>query len=185
MLQMTRRNGNFAPLRRVAWAYSQASIPGAPKQHARWSAGASDGAMPANALIDTGAILALLDRTDRWHDSCVDAFHQLRLPLLTSEAVLTELFHLVGDTRSEMEAAWRFVRSGALVLGTIEDAELQHVHGLMSRYCDRPMDFADGTLVYLAKREFLSVILTVDHADFATYRIEGKRQFRVLPASHP
>jgi predicted nucleic acid-binding protein len=141
--------------------------------------------MPANALIDTGAILALLDRTDRWHDSCVDAFHQLRLPLLTSEAVLTELFHLVGDTRSEMEAAWRFVRSGALVLGTIEYAELQHVHGLMSRYWDRPMDFADGTLVYLAKREFLSVILTVDHADFATYRIEGKRQFRVLPANHP
>jgi hypothetical protein len=39
--------------------------------------------------------------------------------------------------------------------------------------------------VYLAKREFLSVILTVDHADFATYRIEGKRQFRVLPANHP
>lgn len=185
MLQMTRRNGNFAPLRRVAWAYSQAPIPGAPKRHARWSAGASGGAMPANALIDTGAILALLDRTDRWHDSCFDAFHQLRLPLLTSEAVLTELFHLVGDTRSEMEAAWRFVRSGALVLGTIEDAELQHVHGLMSRYWDRPMDFADGTLVYLAKREFLSVILTVDHADFATYRIEGKRQFRVLPANHP
>ena len=57
--------------------------------------------------------------------------------------------------------------------------------GLMSRYLDRPMDFADGTLVYLAKREFLSVILTVDHADFATYRIEGKRQFRVLPADHP
>jgi len=182
---MTRRSGNFTPLRRVAWAYSQASIPGAPKQHVKQSAGASSGAMAANALIDTGAILALLDRTDRWHDSCVDAFHQLRLPLLTSEAVLTELFHLVGDTRSEMEAAWRFVRSGALVLGTIEHAELQHVHGLMSRYWDRPMDFADGTLVYLARREFFSVILTVDHADFATYRIEGKRQFRVLPANHP
>ena len=85
------------------------------------------------------------------------------------------LFDLVGDTRSEMEAAWKFVRSGALVLSTIEDAELTHLHGLMSRYWDRPMDFADATLVYLAKRESLSVILTVDHADFATYRIEGKR----------
>ncbi len=29
-----------------------------------------------------------------------------RLPLLTSEAVLTELFHLVGDSREEVEAAW-------------------------------------------------------------------------------
>jgi predicted nucleic acid-binding protein len=139
----------------------------------------------ANALIDTGAILALLDRSDRWHNSCVDAFHQLRLPLLTSEAVLTELFHLVGDTRTEMEAAWRFVRSGALVVGAIDNDELTQLHGLMSRYWDRPMDFADATLVYLAKREFLSVILTVDQADFATYRIEGKRQFRVVPRKGP
>jgi predicted nucleic acid-binding protein len=143
----------------------------------------------ANALIDTGAILALLDRSDRWHRACVDAFRHLRLPLLTSEAVLTEVFHLVGDSRAEMEAAWKFVRSGALVLGTIEEAELTHLHGLMSRYWDRPdyrnMDFADATLVYLAKRESLSVILTVDQADFATYRIEGKRQFRVLPGKRP
>jgi len=141
--------------------------------------------MPANALIDTGAILALLDRSDRWHGPCVTAFGQLRLPLLTSEAVLTELFHLVGDVQTEMEAAWKFVRSGALALGAIEDAELPHLHNLMSRYWDRPMDFADATLVYLAKRESLSAILTVDHADFATYRIEGKRQFRILPADQP
>ncbi len=135
----------------------------------------------ANALIDTGAILALLDRSDRWHTACVDAFRQLRLPLLTSEAVLTELFHLVGDSRTEMEGAWKFVRSGALVVGTIDDAELPQLHGLMSRYWDRPMGYADATLVYLAKRESLSVILTVDQADFATYRIEGKRGFRVVP----
>jgi predicted nucleic acid-binding protein len=101
---------------------------------------------------------------------------------LTSEAVLTELFHLVGDGRAEMEAAWSLVRSGALVLAVIEDSELRHIHALMSRYWDRPMDFADATLVYLAKRESLSTILTVDHADFDTYRIEGKRRFRVLPA---
>ena len=141
--------------------------------------------MPANALIDTGAILALLDRNDRWHEHCVDAFRQLRLPLLTTEAVLTELFHLVGDSRKEMEAAWKFVRSGALFLGTIEDAELPQVRALMSRYWDRPMDFADATLVHLARRERLSVILTIDHADFATYRIEGKRRFRVLPVQRP
>ena len=141
--------------------------------------------MPANALIDTGAILALLDRSDRWHNACVEAFRQLRLPLLTSAAVLTEVFHLVGDSRTEMEAAWKFVRSGALVLGTIDDTELIHLHGLMSRYWDRPMDFADATLVYLAKRESLFVILTIDQADFATYRIEGKRQFRVVPRKGP
>jgi len=141
--------------------------------------------MTAEALIDTGALLALLDRTDRWHQICVDAFAQLRLPLLTSEAVLTELFHLVGDSRHEMEAAWRLVRSGAIALAAIEDSELSQLQALMSRYADRPMDFADATLVYLAKREGLATIFTVDHADFDTYRIEGRRRFRVIPASRP
>jgi predicted nucleic acid-binding protein len=141
--------------------------------------------MSGNALVDTGAILALLDRTDRWHKACADAFQQLRLPLLTSEAVLTELFHLIGDGRAEMEAAWALVRSGAIFLATIEDAELRDVHTLMSRYWDRPMDFADATLVYLAKRESLSTVLTVDHADFGTYRIAGRRRFRVLPGKRP
>ncbi|MBV9678415.1 MAG: PIN domain-containing protein [Acidobacteriaceae bacterium] len=138
--------------------------------------------MRGNALIDTGAILALLDRTDRWHQACVEAFRQLRLPLLTSEAVLTELFHLVGDSRQEIEAAWAFVRSGALLQAKIEHEELPLLHYLMLRYADRPMDFADATLVHLAKRESFSTILTVDFADFETYRIEGKRRFRILPA---
>ena len=141
--------------------------------------------MAVDALIDTGAILALLDRTDRWHDSCANAFRRLRLPLLTSEAALTELLHLVSDGRREMEAAWKFVRSGALDLGKIENAELPHIHTLMSRYWDRPVEFADATLVFLAKRESLSVILTVDQADFTTYRIEGKRQVRILPQNPP
>ena len=141
--------------------------------------------MAVSGLIDTGAILALLDRSDRWHTLCVEAFNRLRLPLLTSEAVLTEVFHLVRGTRREMEATWKFIRSGALKLGSIEESELPSLHNLMLRYADRPMDFADASLVYLAKRESLTVILTVDQADFFTYRIEGKRQFRVLPSRRP
>ena len=141
--------------------------------------------MAANALIDTGAILALLDRTDRWYQPCVEAFQQLRLPLLTSEAVLTELFHLVGDSWRESEAAWKFIRSGAVTLATIGESELPAIHVLMSRYRDRPMDFADATLVHLAKRESLATIFTVDHADFETYRIDGRRRFRVFPIKRP
>lgn len=151
------------------------------KTHARKCDSVCDGIMTANALIDTGAILALLDRTERWHRICVDAFEQLRLPLATSEAVLTELFHLVGDSPQEMESAWRLVRSGAIVLAAIEDSELSQIQALMSRYSDRPMDFADATLVYLAKREALSTIFTVDHADFNTYRMKvaaGSAYFR-------
>jgi len=141
--------------------------------------------MAADALIDSGAIIAMLDKTDPWHRLCQNAFLQLHLPLLTSEAVLTEVFHFVGETQSKMETAWKFVRSGALVLGKIDHEELPLIHALMSRYWDRPMDFADATLVHLAKRESISAILTIDHADFAIYRIAGKRPFKVLPLGRP
>jgi predicted nucleic acid-binding protein len=141
--------------------------------------------MGAKSLVDTGAILALLDRTDHWHRTCLETFQQLRLPLITSEGVLTELFHLVGDNRAEVESAWKFLRSGALEMAVIGHSELPQIHALMSIYWDRPMDFADATLVHLAKREGLSTIFTVDHTDFETYRIEGRRRFRVLPMKRP
>ncbi|MFZ0888357.1 MAG: PIN domain-containing protein [Candidatus Binataceae bacterium] len=135
----------------------------------------------ANGLIDTGAILALLDRDDRWHGPCAEAFAALALPLATSVAVLAELFHLVGDNRREVAAAWKFLRSGAVTLAPIDDTDMPELDGLMARYHDRPMDFADATLVHLANRESLSTIMTIDHDDFETYRISRNRRFRILP----
>ena len=51
----------------------------------------------------------------------------------------------------------------------------------MHRYADRPMDFADATLVHVAERESLRTILTIDHDDFETYRIGRNAKFRILP----
>src|ERR1017187_2855330 len=161
---------------RNAWGLSRAATRSVRRMRAESFGSGCDGAMRGNALIDTGAILALLDRRDRWHDVCADAFRQLRLPLVTSEAVLTELFHLVGDSRVEMEAAWKFVLTGAIVMAPIEDSELRSVYALMSRYWDRPMDFADATLGYLAKRESLPTRLSGDHAECEIVRMEGKRR---------
>lgn len=135
----------------------------------------------AKGLIDTGAILALLDRDDPWHVRCVEAMATLRLPLVTSAAVLAELFHLVGDSRREVAASWGFVRSGAVVTLPIDDGDLPALDALMERYSDRPMDFADATLVHLAQRESLTTVFTVDHDDFETYRIGGRRRFRIVP----
>jgi predicted nucleic acid-binding protein len=131
-------------------------------------------------LIDTGAILALLDRADRWHAPCAEVFRGLLLPLATSAAVLAELFHLL-DSPHEKSAAWGFLRSGAVVVLPITSEDLPALEELMHRYGDRPMDFADATLVLLARREFLSTIFTVDHNDFETYRIEGKQRFHIVP----
>lgn len=132
-------------------------------------------------LADTGGLLALLNPRDRWHRRCVEAFATLRLPLATTAAVLAELFHLVGDHPDDLAAAWRLLLSGALTILPITDADLSALQELMERYADRPMDFADATLVHLAARESLTTVFTVDHADFETYRIPGGRTFRVVP----
>lgn len=137
--------------------------------------------VPVSALADTGALLACLDRSDPWHERCRDAFEQLRLPLSTSTAVLTELFHLLGDNPRERELAWAFVRSGAVTVLSISDRDLSDIEALMRTYHDRPMDFADATLVHLAQRESLSTVFTVDHDDFEAYRVGGRKRLRVLP----
>ena len=106
----------------------------------------------------------------------------LRPPLVTSAAVLTELFHLLGDRSLHVAAAWRFLRSGAVSVLPIGDEDLSGVRALMERYRDCPMDFADATLVHLARRESLSTVFTIDHDDFETYRIDGRRRFRIVPS---
>ena len=130
-------------------------------------------------LIDTGAILAIVEVDDAYHADCLESLLSVKMPLLTTEAVITEVLHLVH--RRNIVGAWSFLRSGAVTIHPMNDLDLPALHGLMSQYKDRPMDFADATLVHLAARESISLILTVDHDDFETYRIGGRKRFTILP----
>jgi uncharacterized protein len=135
----------------------------------------------ASALIDTGAILSIVDAREHLHHACVEALQMVRFPLLTSEAVLTEAFHLVGRSPNTIEKLWPFVRSGVLTLGAIGEDNFGALHAMMAQYADRPMDFADATLVHLATRERISTILTIDYDDFETYRLPNRKRFTILP----
>ena len=103
-------------------------------------------------LIDTGAILALVDRDDEWHASCVVAYNRCRLPLADHRGSADG--GLPSDPRNRRSNApvWMLLRSGAVVMA-ISQQELPQIQTLMDHYADRPMDFADATLVYLAARE--------------------------------
>ena len=89
---------------------------------------------------------------------------------------------MVGDNPHELDITWRFVRSGALTVAPISDHDLSDIEALMRKYHDRPMDYADATLVHLAPRESISTIFTIDHDDFETYRVGGRKRLRILPA---
>lgn len=132
-------------------------------------------------LIDTGALLAVLNRNDRWHHPCTEALAALQWPLATSAAVLTELFHFLLKQSSDLDPAWDLIHSKAVMVSPIGDEDVPALQTLMDRYRDRPMDFADATLVHLARREQLDTVFTIDHDDFETYRIDGRRRFHIVP----
>jgi hypothetical protein len=136
----------------------------------------------AKGLADTGALLAYLDAADRWHERCRRRSRSSACRLTTSTAILTELLHLVGDSPRELDITWKFVRSGALTVASLSDRDLPDIEALMRTYHDRPVDYADATLVHLAQRESLSTVFTIDHDDFETYRFGGRKRLRILPS---
>jgi predicted nucleic acid-binding protein len=113
--------------------------------------------------------------------SCVKAYDNSRLPLLATEAALAEVFYLAERNIRDARSVWLLLRSGAIQMSPIAHEDLPRMQALMAQYADRPMAFADTPLVYVADRECLSLIRTVDHDDFDTCRLPGAKKFAILP----
>ncbi len=54
-----------------------------------------------SVLLDTGALVALLDRSEKQHSACVEWFQQFQGQLLTTEPVLTETIYLLRTKSAE------------------------------------------------------------------------------------
>lgn len=51
----------------------------------------------------------------------------------------------------------------------------------MERYEDMGVQLADASLVYLAERESIETVFTLDRRDFSVYRTARKRALRIIP----
>ena len=132
-------------------------------------------------LLDTGCIVALLDRSERHHRRCVEAVGALSGPLVTCEAVVAEACHLLRAVPRAADAVLENVERGVFEIPFRLDGAARPVRALMRRYASVPMDFADACLVHLAEELGVARILTLD-ADFAIYRWRRTRTFERLPA---
>jgi len=131
-------------------------------------------------LLDTGALVGLLDRSQSVHQACVDFYRTWKGPVVTSEAVLTQSTYLLSGIPRGATTCIDFVLQGGIVLVPSSDLSLQRCRALIEKYSDLPMDFADATLVVLAEELNTDLIFTVDR-DFTIYRIRGRKHFRVVP----
>jgi len=133
-------------------------------------------------LLDTGALVSLLDRSQKHHEACASFFHAWDRPVLSTEAVLTEATHLLGRLRGGRQACIDFFLAGGALLVPATKGSLRRSGELLKQYADLPMDYADATLVVLAEDLGTSLIFTTDRRDFGVYRIKGRRRFDVLPS---
>ena len=133
-------------------------------------------------LLDTGVIVALLDRDERAHERCVAVLTGLGARLVTCEAVIAEACYLLRAVPGAPEAILRNVAEGIfeIPIPLIEQAE--SVGRLLGKYRDLPMDLADACLVDLADRLDTPRILTLDE-DFVVYRWRRRRAFDLILAS--
>jgi predicted nucleic acid-binding protein len=138
--------------------------------------------MAGELLLDTGALVSLLDRSQKAHDASVRFFDAWKASVVSTEAVLTEATHLLGRVPGGRRACLDFFLSGAAALVSSTQGSLRRSRSLLDRYADLPMDFADATLVVLAEDLGTNLVFTTDRRDFTVYRIGSRRRFRILPA---
>lgn len=130
-------------------------------------------------LLDTGVIVALLDRSERTHGRCVEAIESLVAPLVTCEAVIAEACYLLRGIHGAADAVLDNVEAGVFEIPFRLTGASRSIRLLMKKYARVPMDFADACLVHLADELSTGRILTLD-SDFRTYRWRKGRAFELL-----
>ena len=136
--------------------------------------------MAGELLLDTGALVGLLDRSQSIHQACVDSYSAWTGHVVTTEAVLTEAMHLLSDVHNGGLACIDFILEGGAVMVPSTDLSLRRCRALLEKYADLPIDFADSTLIVLAEELNTDLIFTFD-SDFRVYRIRGRKHFQIVP----
>ena len=133
-------------------------------------------------LLDTGVIVALLDRSERHHRACAEAVRGLAAPLITCEAAIAESCYLLRNLPGAAEAVIDNVAAGIFQLPFQLSREAPSLKRVLGKYRDRKIDLADACLICLADEFETPDVLTLD-TDFEVYRWGRNKPFHLLPPS--
>ena len=128
----------------------------------------------SDILADTGVLVALLDRREKYHVWAVEQTRTMRPPLITCEAVLAELCFLIAQVPIGIATVRANLASGAWTTDFSLKMEWPRVFALMDTYSDQPMSLADGCLVRMSEERAESKVFTLDR-HFEVYR-RNRRQ---------
>jgi predicted nucleic acid-binding protein len=133
-------------------------------------------------LIDTGPIVALLREDDLAHDDCAELVRELPLPLITCWAVLAEAAWLLRTIHDGLPRLLELLESNVIRCDELDLRVPRWMIASSKKYADLSPQLADLSLLYLAEREGLRDIFTLDRRDFTVYRTTEDKPFNLLPA---
>jgi predicted nucleic acid-binding protein len=130
------------------------------------------------AIADTGFLVALANRHDRYHSWAVKLSERITEPLLTCEAVLAETaFHTAN-----VELPLKMVLQQLVEPRFDVKAEARRLFELAEQYRDRTPDLADLCLIRMSEVHPKHSVITVDVSDFRVYR---RNRRDIIPLIHP
>lgn len=135
--------------------------------------------MKPRTIIDTGPLVALLDRKDKYHEWVKKQLETIDPPLDTCEAVLSEAAFLLSHIPGGSQALLDLVAKDLVAVSFSLQAEARPIQQLLMRYANVPMALADACLVRLTEIHSDSILLTLD-SDFQIYRRNGRSIIPVL-----
>jgi uncharacterized protein len=128
----------------------------------------------SRVVVDTGPLVALLNRGDRHHAWVRQVLDTVEPPVFTCEAVISEACFLLSRVRDGQDAVFELLSKDVLKVDFRLSAEVDALRALMRKFQSVPMSFADACLVRMSELEPRSRILTLD-SDFRVYR-RNRRQ---------
>ncbi len=131
------------------------------------------------ALLDTGFIVALFNKSDRFHARCASILDQLESPLATCEAVITESCFLLRHAPGGPEYVLTNVAKGIFEIPFRLTEAGPSISKLFQKYRNLPSSLADCCLVQMADELDTGDILTLD-SDFRHYRWRRNHSFNLL-----
>ena len=132
-------------------------------------------------LVDTGPLVALLNRRDRHHAWVRDVLDTVEPPLFSCEAVLSEACFLLSRLAGGQDALLELLASQVIQVDFQIAPEVLAIRSLIRKFATVPMALADACLVRMSELDTSSVVLTLD-SDFGLYR-RNRRQ--VIPSIMP